>query len=578
MNASQNPASPKLRQRYFFAVVVLLWLGIFTIALTGFPNLMDNERRVGAYVLDAVQNGHWMMQRDATGDIAAKPPLLTWIAALATLPLGHLTRFAIYLPSALATLGVALTILFVGRARFGWLAGFFGALTYMLSPLADTQIVTARYDGLFAFPVTLAAFAAFRAWNLGRGWTWFWLAAAAATMVKGPLGVVLPAAGLLAAFWEKRSGEKMPIRGSHLAGIGLFLLITGGWFALAYHQMGQPLLDKLIGRELVGHLVKDGDRTVGGGFYEPTLNVITHFLPWSIFAAIAIWRVWKHPSPDKETRRFERFLFCWFFIGLIIFSCAAHQRGRLIFPLMPAVALLAGRELARRFGSVRPDKLFKVATVVAVFTLGIFFVYHHSLVKRGSHVKQTIGIKEMAASVQREVGAQFPLTHLDSPFAIQFYLNTVRTWVETEQAAELLRGDAAAFVVVRDFPSLETYLGTNAIYTLLRWPASGDAFVQIVSNHPRLEWTADMATIIGSFSLRMQGVKLIQSRGEEFVFESETKSTGKVTVTNVSETPKKVRVRFAGKDGSAQERMLSPGEIWQIQTGALAMYDGENSF
>ena len=112
----------------------------------------------------------------------------------------------------------------------------------------------------------------------------------------------------------------------------------------------------------------------------------------------------------------------------------------------------------------------------------------------------------------------------------------------------------------------------------MRWPASGDAFVQIVSNHPRLEWTADMATIIGSFSLRMQGVKLIQSRGEEFVLGSETNSTGKVTVTNVSETPKKVRVRFAGKDGSAQERMLSPGEIWQIQTGALAMYDGENSF
>jgi len=176
MADTNDPPQPLLR--HLFAALGLIWLGMFVIALTGCPELMDNERRSGGYGLDAVQNGHWLIQRDITGEIASKPPMLTWMAGLVTLALGRLTRFALYLPSALATLGVAWAILYAGRSRFGWQAAFFGALTYLLSPMGDKQVMTARYDGLFALPVTLGALAAFRAWNLGRGWTWLWLASA----------------------------------------------------------------------------------------------------------------------------------------------------------------------------------------------------------------------------------------------------------------------------------------------------------------------------------------------------------------------------------------------------------------
>ena len=67
------------------------------------------------------------------------------------------------------------------------------------------QMATARWDGLFAFMVALTALAGFRAWTSGRGWTVFWLAAAAATLTKGPLGLLLAAFGFLAIPWERRS-------------------------------------------------------------------------------------------------------------------------------------------------------------------------------------------------------------------------------------------------------------------------------------------------------------------------------------------------------------------------------------
>src|SRR6185503_6827461 len=321
---------------------------MFTIALSGFPNLVDNERRVGAYVLDAVQNGHWFIQTDVTGALASKPPLLTWMAALVTLAFGEINRFAIYFPSALAAMAVALIILGAGTRYFGWRAGFLGGLMYLLCVAGDHQVMTARYDGLLALPVTLAALAAFRAWSLGRGWTWFWLAGAIGTLAKGPIALVLGGAGLAAHFWERRTGHESRLRGSHWLGVLLFLTICGGWFLLAYADMGPALTEKMLGRELAAHATGAGrDEAMFLGFYAPPLSFLGEFAPWSVVAAVAFWRVWRRPAPEDEARRLERFLSCWFFLGLLLFCIAAHQRTRLIYPLLPAAALLAGRELAR---------------------------------------------------------------------------------------------------------------------------------------------------------------------------------------------------------------------------------------
>jgi 4-amino-4-deoxy-L-arabinose transferase-like glycosyltransferase len=186
-------------------ILTLIWIIFFSIALSGYPDLKNNEERVGGYVLDAVNNGNWMIQKDLTGDMASKPPMLTWLIGLTSLASGGLSRFSTYFPTALATLVISLVILAAGSKRMGRLAGFLGALCYLLSIPADFQMTTARYDGLFALPVLLAGLAAHRAWALGRGWTWFWLAAAAATLVKGPLGLLLGGAGLVAVFWALRS-------------------------------------------------------------------------------------------------------------------------------------------------------------------------------------------------------------------------------------------------------------------------------------------------------------------------------------------------------------------------------------
>lgn len=550
-----------------FVVLGLVWLTMFVIELTGYPDLMDNERRVGGYVMDAVQNGHWLVQRDVSGDVASKPPMLTWLIALPTLALGQLTRFAIYLPSALATLGVTWLILHVGRAKFGWKAGLLGALAYLLSYVADNQLMTARYDGLFALPVMLGALAAHRAWNQGRGWTWFWLASALATLVKGPLGLLLAATGLLAAVWEWHSGHPQRVRGNHLPGVLLYLLICGGWFGLAYLEMGQPLIDKMIGRELVGHSLGAEESGAGGAFYQPLLNVVFFYLPWSILALIAWWRVWKTPALDGETRRFERFLFCWFFVGLLMFSLSGHQHGRLIYPLIPAAALLVGRELARWLASFSWPKTRRLVAAATICTLAFLAIYHHVILRSSGHARDAMAMQALADNVSRSLGTQFPLSHVDDPFVVQFYLNTFRPMITPQQAVALLRGEADTFLVVEDMDKIQANLGTNAppLFEFFPTRLHNGHVVRVVGNHPKLEWTDHMAAIFGPLLLRMDGVKLLRERGNTLVFERQSKPGTRVIITNASAEGQQVRVRFAGDaPGIVQERWLASGDTWVI--------------
>lgn len=570
--SKDKPAANRIESEAWrvYLFVAMVGVSIFIIALTGYPNLVDNERRIGGYVVDAVQNGNWWVQTDLTGTVATKPPLLTWIAALVTLGLGEITRFAIYLPSALATVGVALVVLAAGKRHFGWQAGFLAALMYLLSSAGHRQMMTARYDGLLALPVTLAALAAFRAWSLGRGWTWFWLAGAFGTLAKGPIALVLGGGGLLAHLWERRTRPETRLRGSHWLGVLVFLIICGGWFLLAYTDMGQPLLRQMLGRELAAHAIgAGGNKMMFLGFYEPPLSFLADFAPWSLLACVGFWRVWRHPEPESDARRFERFLVCWFFLGLLLFCVAAHQRGRLIVPLLPAAALLAGRELARWLQFWSTARLLKAASGLAVFVLSFLVLYHHFLLGHSTRVQTTLGMRELAAKVRGTFGEQFPLVHVDTPFALQFYLNTVRPLTSFERAAALLRGDDPAFVAVSSFDKLLAQSHTNfsAIHEFARWPTNGKPLVRIVSNQPLSGSSARLATVLGPFLVRMEGLKLVRTKGHELVLRHGNKAAS-ISILNQTQTYQPARIRLLasapGKADFVVERIVAPGETWSL--------------
>jgi hypothetical protein len=565
------------------ALLALVAVLLFAIRVA-LPSVLDDRgfSLHGAWVLDAVQNGHWIAQRNHVGDINSKPPLYVWLAALATLAFGRISLFTVLLPGALATVAVAAMIWRFGSELFGSRAGLLAALAYLLSYIGASQIALARPDGVFAFTVTAATLAAFWAWSAGRGWTWFWLAAAAATLAKGPLGLVLGAAGLLAAGWERWNGRAAPIAGSHRMGIVLFLLITGGWLAWAYLELGQALIDRMIFRELIRHAIADSDGAGSGHpfFFIQPVNFLWSLAPWSLFACIGFWRAWMRPASDPHERRAERFLFCWFLVGLLLFSLAPHQQERHLLPIMPAAALVAGRELSRWTSTLSTRALLGACTAVAIAGLGVTALTYHLALDRSERVARAQGMQAFASSIRKRVGGRFPLTHVDTPFALQFFLGSTVPLASVDQAARLLSGPDAAFIVVRNLDSLRSALGRTPtpLFVLAQWPPSGDANIRIVSNHDRFEWTANMSAAFDSIVIRTHGLRFVRRRDREFVL-NPTSQHGAVVFTNESRESQIVRARILDSPSEmVHERLVAPGDQWQVivsRSGSVTSPPGE---
>src|SRR5262245_30459395 len=80
------------------AVLALVAIAMFGLRLS-LPSVLGDRGLFlhGAWVLDVVQNGHWVCPSNYLGEITSKPPLYVWLAALATLPAGRVSLFTMLL-------------------------------------------------------------------------------------------------------------------------------------------------------------------------------------------------------------------------------------------------------------------------------------------------------------------------------------------------------------------------------------------------------------------------------------------------------------------------------------------------
>jgi hypothetical protein len=318
----------------------------------------------------------------------------------------------------------------------------------------------------------------------------------------------------------------------------------------------------LIGRELVRHVASDKQSNLPGfEFYVPPVYFLLRFAPWSLPACVGLWRVWKRPAAQPSERRFERFVFCWFALGLILFSLAPHQRADLLWPILPAAALLAGRELARWTESIKPMLIRRWTTAAALIALLAVAGYYFGPRAKGRLVRETVDLKAAAQALRAQVGAEFPLTHVDVPMTLQFYLNTMRPRVSYARAVELLRGEETAFVAVSDMTRLRAAWKEGEPQEVYRHPVGGGT-LRILSNQPQLKAGAKTALCFGSIFIQLREVQLLQATDRELRFAGGPEP-GEIAITNESAEARKVRVWIIGWD-PAQERVLTSNECWRV--------------
>jgi len=547
---------------------LFVWTGLlFLVRVTGPTDLLDYSQRAPiAYALDAVHNGHWLIQRDLNGQVMAKPPVHTWAIALLSMITGEVNRWTLSLPSGLAMLGTAWVLLWAGNQHLSRRAGLASAVLFLGCSAVLKQVTLIRTDPLFAFCCAATAVVAYECWLGRRSWIFFWLVAIFTTLTKGPLGILLGAIGLIAAIWHQGKNFNRGTLPAHAIGIALFLLITGGWFVLANAATSGEVFERIVGQELVRHAVHVGDHHFGEHFYLPLLYFLSRFVPWSPLIFLGLAQAWKPAFENRARLRFVRFVAFWFLGGLLIFSLAAHKRGDLIFPLLPPGALLAAIGIEPLLEKWPRQRLVLGAAAILAIELGWGAFYYHLLRAKTEEVRSGIAMETMTRDFLERVGPGFPFTYCGHGTMLQLRFQTAFSSVPEEVGARLLRGAAPAFVVTEDTKWIEELRSRQTnIFLVADAKANLAERLRILGNVKELRRYPRMAAAAGQFELEFEQVRRFEKSGNELSFWSSAPD-GRILLRNWSASPAAVSVHLhTDRRQRTEKRVLAPDERWEIR-------------
>lgn len=336
--ADRGGGTELIRRRAELLVLGLAAL-LFLLALGGHDLWAPDEPYFGEGAREMVVDGEWLVPHVNGKVTTDKPPLFFWTIAVLSLPGGEVTAWTARLPSVLAALGVLLLVIRLARRlggdRLTWLAPLVLATSVMFWEKARW----AQIDALLCFLIWVAL-SAFEAWRAGdatgrHAGLLFWLAAALATLAKGPVGLLVPLGIVLATLAvDRRMGRLKEL--APLAGPLLFVLTVGSWMTLSTYGS----TDYSVWGALEEHFV---DRAIHGmhhrqpfWYYLEVLPV--QLLPWSGLVPGALVLAWR-----RRKAAGDRFLLVAALFVVIFFSIPTEKRNLYVLPAFPAFALLVAR-------------------------------------------------------------------------------------------------------------------------------------------------------------------------------------------------------------------------------------------
>jgi 4-amino-4-deoxy-L-arabinose transferase-like glycosyltransferase len=313
------------------ATVLFLWF------LWGHDLWAPDEPRFGEVAREMLVDGHWVVPHANGAVYNHKPPLLFWLIALLSTPLGRVLEFTCRLPSALAALGTLALTMRIGNRYYGprtaALAGVILATSFMFWDKARWCQIDALFCSLIW--AALAAFVAFREGELGgrAAGLLFWIAAAFAVLAKGPHGLLIPLGiVVITLILDGEAGRLREL--APLLGPLAFVAIVGAW-VLSTIVLGPE--DYSVWGAVREHFVDRGIRGMyhkqPAWYYAERLPV--SLLPWTGLlpgAAVLAWR--------RRRVGGDRFLLVAAVFVVLFFTISTEKRDLYVLPSFPAWALL----------------------------------------------------------------------------------------------------------------------------------------------------------------------------------------------------------------------------------------------
>lgn len=335
----EEPSHPG-RLQWYLLLLVLGWAALFLPAL-GTRELQGEEARRVLPGRTMLQTGDWMVPRSAGKIYNRKPPLINWATALSMKLSGRMNEWCVRMPSVLAMLALALTVLLAGRLWLGETPAFLAAAACLTNigflekgRLAEIEAIYIALFGM-ALMTWLVAWWRQRFW---LAWLGSMLLLGVGFLAKGPVHVWFFYAvivGVLSAEGSLR--ELLTLR--HLTGLILFVLVWLPW-AVA-NSASNPQQDSgKVWMEQVTHRLG----LVEFDWLNWLLQVpqsLVNFLPWALLLPLAWQRRVTAQWPGLGRRgQWLRGLRAGCVVGFLAIALLPSSRPRFMLPMNVAAALL----------------------------------------------------------------------------------------------------------------------------------------------------------------------------------------------------------------------------------------------
>ncbi len=326
----------------------------------------SHEGRAGQHAQLMLDGGGWCMPTLYFGESDyQKPPLYYWwVAGAAWWRGGDVDEWSVRLPAAISALVTVWLVYALGsvawRPSAGVIAGLVVSCNLRFCWLArvgriDMPLTLAVTAVLASFWMAYRRSTGFASERAMRGWGWMlvaYLAASAAVMFKGPVGLVLPLVSIVAflaierqPIWPwRREWLNLAHRLGVWWGLPLVLVIAGPWFVWAsVVTRGEFLKVFFLHHNLDRTLGVDGLKPEPFWYYVPQL--VVDLFPWSVLLpAAAIASLRRRSDAGNCPLRFFASAFVAMFVLL---SVVRFKRHDYLLPLVPCLALMVAGHLTR---------------------------------------------------------------------------------------------------------------------------------------------------------------------------------------------------------------------------------------
>ena len=304
----------------------------------------------------------------ATGDLVAphlngyryyeKPPLHYWAVA-ASMSLFGEEEWAARLPVKLSAAGMVLVTVLFARRRFGervaLLAGLIVATSFLVVALARLNIIDTPLS--LAVSTAAFAFASFqeheRSGDRGRARAALYVlhfSCAAAVMLKGLVGLVLPGGAILV--WALLSRRISIVPRLFSPGpLILFLALVLPWHLAIARRDGEWFDFYVIGEHFRRYF-ESGHRRDGSPLFF-LWALLGGLLPWTPYLGRLVGALPSIRRGEWRERGGEAYLQVFWILVLAFFSVSQSKLVPYVLPVWPAVAVLValGLERARQLGA-----------------------------------------------------------------------------------------------------------------------------------------------------------------------------------------------------------------------------------